>query len=77
MLNQGVWTELEIKIYCGQKAVDKFRKLSMIGFSMECVTAEFLQFFKEKRENLAFGWTAAYSPSNSNISGIFLKFPNF
>ena len=47
MLNQGVWTELEIKIYCGQKAVDKFTKLSMIGFSMECVTAEFLQFLKK------------------------------
>ena len=52
-------------------------KLSKIGFSMECFTADFLQFFNKKRQNLTFGWTAGYSPLNPNISGIFLKLPNF
>ena len=61
----------------GQKVGDKFTKLNKIGFSMECFTADFLQFFTEKRQNLAFGWTAGYSPSNPSISRIFLKFPNF
>ena len=27
--------------------------------------------------NLAFGWTARYSPLNPSVSGIFLKFTNF
>ena len=29
----------------GQNIVDKLMKLSKIGFSMECFTADFLQFF--------------------------------
>ena len=61
----------------GQKVGDKFTKLSKIGFSMECFTDDFLQFFNKKRQNLAFGWTAGYLPSKASISGIFLKFPNF
>ena len=61
----------------GQKVGDKFVKLSKIGFSMECFTADFLQFFTKKHQNLALGWTAGYSPSNLSISEIFLKFPNF
>ena len=44
---------------------------------MECFTANFLRFFTEKRQNLAFGWTAGYLPSNPRISGIFLKFIKF
>ena len=52
-------------------------KLSKIGFSMECFTADSLRFFTKARQNLAFGWTAGYSPSNSNIPGIVLKVPNF
>ena len=44
---------------------------------MECFTADFLRFFTDKRQNLALGWTAGYSPSNPSISGILLKFPNF
>ena len=52
-------------------------KLSKIGFSMECFTADFLCFFTENCQNLAFGWTTGYSPSNPNISGIFFKFPKF
>ena len=60
-----------------QKVEDKFTKLSKIGFSTECFTADFLQFFTKKRQNLAFGLTAGYSPSNPRILGIFLKFPNF
>ena len=48
-------------------------KLSKIGFSMECFIADFLRFFTKKRQNLAFGWTAGYSPSNQSISGIFLS----
>ena len=35
---------------------------------MECFTADFLRFFAEKRQNLAFGWTAGYSPSKPNVS---------
>ena len=61
----------------GQKVGDKFTKLSKIGFSVECFTADFLQFFNKKRQNLTFCWSAGYSPFNSNISGIFLKHPNF
>ena len=61
----------------GQKVGDKFIKLRNIDFSMECFTADFLQFFIKKRQNLTFGWTAEYSPLNSNISGIFFKLPNF
>ena len=59
------------------KRWSKFTKLSKIGFSMEYFTANLLQFFTEKRQNLAFGWTAGQSPSNPSIVGIFLKFPNF
>ena len=44
---------------------------------MEFFTADILQFFNEKRQNLTFGWTAGYSPLNPNISGIFFKLPNF
>ena len=33
--------------------------------------------FTKKCHNLAFGWTAGYSPSNPSISAIFWKFPNF
>ena len=61
----------------GQKVGDKFTKLSKIGFSMEFFTIDILQFFNEKRQNLSFGWTTGYSPLNPNISGIFLKLPNF
>ena len=58
----------------GQKVGDKFTKLSKIGFSMECFTADFYRFFTKKRQNLAFGWTAGYSPSKPSITEIFLKF---
>ena len=61
----------------GQKFGDKLTKLSKIGFSMECFTTDFLQFFTKKRQNLALGWTAGYSSSNPSISEIFLKFSNF
>ena len=61
----------------GQRVGDKVTKLSKIGFSMECFTADFLRFFTEKRQNLAFGWTAGYFPSNPSVSGVFLKFPSF
>ena len=43
---------------------------------MECFTADYLQFFTEKHQNLAVGWPTGYSPSNPSISGIFLKSPN-
>ena len=61
----------------GQRVGDKLTKLSKVGFSMECFTADFLRFFTKNRQNLALGWTAGYLPSNPSISGIFLKFPNF
>ena len=37
----------------GQKVGDKLAKLSKTGFSMECFTAGFLQFFIKKRQDLA------------------------
>ena len=61
----------------GQKVRDKLTKLSKTGFSMECFTADFLQFFYKKCQNLDFGWTAGNSSSNPSVSGIFRKFPNF
>ena len=33
----------------------------------------FAIFFAEKRQNVAFGWTAGYSPSNPSVSGISLS----
>ena len=76
--NSCNWPCLQVIRYnLGQKVGDKLMKLSKIGFPMECFTADFLRFFTKKRQNLAVGWTAEYSPSNPSISGIFLKFPNF
>ena len=57
----------------GQKVGDKVTKLSKIGFSMECFTTDFLQFFTEKRQNLALGWTAGYSLSNPRVLPDFLE----
>ena len=67
ILSQQSWT----------KGWMQFTKLSKIGLCMEYFTAEFLQLFNKKRENLTFGWTAGYSPLNSNISWILLKLTNF
>ena len=39
----------------GQRAVDKFTKLSKIGFSMKCFAVDILGFFTGKRQNLIFG----------------------
>ena len=61
----------------GQNVGDKFTKLGKKTFSMECFTADFLQFFNKKYQILTFGWTGGYSPLNPNISGIFFKLPNF
>ena len=61
----------------GLRIENKFTKFSKISFSMKCFTADFLQFFTKKLQNLAFGWTAMNSLSNLSISGIFLSFPNF
>ena len=60
-----------------QKVADKFTKLSKIDFSMDCFTADFLRRFTKKRQNLVFGRTSGYSPSDPSILGIFLKFRNF
>ena len=84
MFDRVVNTHLEIMLLftkytihnLGQKVGDKFTKLGKIGFSMEYFTADFLQFFNKKRQNLTFGWTAGYSPLNPYISRIFLKLPN-
>ena len=56
-----------------QKIADKFTKLSKIDFSMGGFTADFMRLFTEERQNLAFGRTAGYSPSNPSIPGIFLN----
>ena len=37
-----------------QKAGDKFTKLSQIGFSMKCFTADFLRFFTKKASKVGF-----------------------
>ena len=69
---------LHARVYnLGQKVGDKLTKLSKMGFSMEWFTADFLQFFTKKYQNLAFGWTTGYSSSNPSISRIFWKFLNF
>ena len=44
---------------------------------MERFTDDFLQFFTKKRQKLAFGQAAGYSPSNPSTLGIFFRFPNF
>ena len=46
-------------------------------FCMECFTAGFLGVFQKKHQNLAFGYLARYSPSNSGIPTTFFKFSNF
>ena len=47
---RGVFRTLNL----GQKVGDKFTKLSKIGFSMECFTADFLQFFTKKTSKFGF-----------------------
>ena len=51
----------------GKKVVNKFTKLSNIGLSMECFTADVFQFFSKKSQNLAFGWAAGYLPSDPSV----------
>ena len=51
----------------GKKIVDKVRKLSKIAFSMECFTADFLQFSSTDFKNYLLGGRLG--------TGIFLKFP--
>ena len=74
LMKDALSTALNVYNY-GQKVGDKFTKLNKTGFSMECFTADFLQFFNKKHQNLTFGWTTGYSKLNPNISGIFLKLP--
>ena len=50
----------------------QYTKLSKIGFSMECFTADFLQFFTKKRKNLAFGWTPGHQ--TQAFQGFFWNF---
>ena len=59
------------------KILDKFSKLSIIGFLWDGFTAAILRFFTEKRQNVAFRWPAGYFPSNPSLSWVFLKFSNF
>ena len=53
----------------GEKVGDKFTKLSKLSFSMECFTADFLQFFTKERQNFVFSRTAGDSPSNQAFRG--------
>ena len=51
----------------GPKVGDKFKKLSKIGFSMECFTADFLQFFLPKNVKISIwvdGWVLAIKPKH-------------
>ena len=45
MENDNVSSTSGLIVNLGQKAGDKFLKLSKAGFSMECFTAEVLKFF--------------------------------
>ena len=50
-----------------QKIGGKFTKLCKIGFSMECFTADLLQFFCQKTSKFCFwvdGWVLAIKPKN-------------
>ena len=49
------------------KVADKLMKLSKIGFSMQCFTADFLQFFTKKISKFGFwldGWVLAIKSKN-------------
>ena len=59
----------------GRMIVDKFAKLSNIGFLMECFIDEFLRFFGTNAKICQ--RPAEHWPSDPSISQIFLKFPNF
>ena len=59
----------------GFRQIQKIKKNRFL--SMECFTADVLQFFTEKRQDLALRWLAGHLPSTPSILGIFLKFPNF
>ena len=70
-------TSMETTHNLGQRVGDKLTNLSKKGFPMEYFTADFLRFFTQKRQKLAFGWAAGYLPSGINIPGIFFRSPNF
>ena len=58
MLIEGVWAELEMKMCLlktlWKKVIEKFTKLSKIGFSMECSIAEFYSDFPSQMPILPF-----------------------
>ena len=77
--NQNTRSRCKYTIDNLQSWTKSFRQIYKIKenrFFYECITADFLRFFTEKRQNLAFGWQAGYLLSNPSISGIFFKFPN-
>ena len=51
------------------KVADKFTKLSKIGFSMDCFTADFLRLFTEKCQNLALGGRLGTCHQNQAFQG--------
>ena len=57
------------------KCCRQIYKIKPNRFFHETFTADFLQFFTEKRQNLAFGWTARYLPLNHSLSETILRFP--
>ena len=61
----------------GQGVGDKFTKLSKIGLSMECFTADFWRFLGVKCQNLGFRWAAGYSPTNPCMSGFCSSLKSF
>ena len=50
----------------GWRQIEEIKRNS---FSMEWFAADFLQFFTNKYQNLAFGWTTGYSPSSPKSFG--------
>ena len=54
----------------GQNIIDKSTKLSNIGFSVECFTADFLQFCSTTVKTFLLGGRVSTFPSNLSILGI-------
>ena len=61
----------------GQKVGRQIHEIKQNRFFYGMFYNWFFAIVYQKRQNLALGWTAGYSPSNPSISGIFLKFHNF
>ena len=53
------------------KRLLKIHEIKPNRFFYRMIFADYLQFFAEKHQNIAYGWQTGYSPSNRRILGIF------